>query len=274
MNPEIFVLPDGAVVGTGLLVPNTLAASFPEYSTAGPVLSMDDVVSAAKSGMHKGKDRFDRTWVKNQRSHGSCNGFAGASALSKARVRRLGAKYRVDLSGAYAYSLMNGGSDNGSTLDDGMAVVSDNGVCPETMAGWDAIYPNRYNKAKCDAAAAKYKGFECYAVRTEIELFSALVAGFDCVVAVHADNGFMRLDNRGVAQGGNGPGNHAVHADGVWWDGELIADGQNSWDVTYGNAGRMGLTWSQHFSHTTRYHPFYAIRSTLDSPDNPVPAHG
>ena len=47
-------------------------------------------------------------------------------------------------------------------------------------------------------------------------------------------------------------------------DGELIADAYNSWGTGYGQSGRMGLTWGQHFRHTFGNHVFYAIRSTTD----------
>lgn len=264
----ILILPDGTQVGTGLQIPVSTASAFPAYEASGPMLSMPEILDIAKSGTQRGRDRFDVTFIKNQRSHGSCQGFASAAATTRARIRR-GSK-RVDLSGAYAYSLVNGGRDNGSMLEDGM-IACEEGYATEETVGWDAIYPNRYNVAKAKAEAARFKAREVYAVRTEQALFSALAVGFDCVVAVHADNGFMSLDGRGVAQGGNGPGNHAVGADGLTYDGELIADGYNSWDVSYGDRGRMGLTWSRHFRPTNPHHCFYAIRTASDDPQEPNP---
>lgn len=274
MNPvngafDKFVLPDGQTVGTGLLIRPTTSSRYDDYEVAGPMLTLDEIVAAAKSGEFKGRVKFDKSWVKNQRSHGSCQGFMTSTMLSKSRFRR--GLERVDLSGAYAYSKVNGGSDNGSNLEDGWHSAEKDGICEEALAGWDAIYPSRYDRIKCDENAKKYKAFECYAVRTEIGLASALINNFDCGIAVHADNGFMKLDGRGVAGGGNGPGNHAVATDGVWWDGELIFDTQNSWDVVYGDNGRMGITWSQHLRKTTPYHVFYAIRSTVEGGSNNFP---
>jgi hypothetical protein len=263
MNEQI-ELPNGVIVGTGLQAPLRQGfTTFPEYDEVGPMLTMDEIKTAAATGAFRGRDKFDKSFIKNQRSHGSCNGFAGAAALTKARVRRL--LDRVDLSGAYLYSLINGGRDNGSQLLDGMETLATRGIASESTVGWDAIYPTRYDKGKADAEAAQYRAFECYAVRTEQALFSALVNNFDCVVAVHANNGFMKLDSNGVAGGGDGPGNHAVSADGVELIGEeLSADGVNSWDVSYGDDGRMGLTWKRHFRPTTKYHVLYAVRSTID----------
>lgn len=277
MNPnnlpfDSFVLPDGQTVGTGLRIPLSTASKFQEYEVAGPMVSLDDIIAAAKSKQFLGRTKFDKSWVKNQRSHGSCQGFATSSALSKARHRR--GLDRVDLSGAYAYSKVNGGNDNGSMLEDGMESAERDGICEEVLAGWDAIYPNRYDRIKCDENAKQYKAFECYVVRTEIALASALINNFDCVTAVHADNGFMKLDSDGIAGGGNGPGNHAVHCDGIDWNDrlkKLIFDHQNSWDVTYGQNGRMFTYWDRHHAPTTRYHQFYAIRSTIDGPKDDFP---
>jgi hypothetical protein len=264
-------LPDGTPVSTGLLLhPAGRFTLMAAYADAGPLLSMTEIITIAKSGQMRGKDRFDSTWVKDQGQFGACAGYAGAGALQRARVRRN--LPRVDLSGSYLYSLVNGGRDQGSIPEDGMRAMQTKGIATAATVGQSAIYPSRYDKAKADAEAALYKGFECYGIDSEIELFSALALGFDCVVAVHADNGFMQLDSRGVAGGGNGPGNHAVLCDGLTWNNELIADSMNSWNTSYGDKGRMGLTWSRHFSHTAQNFVYYAIRSTIDGNDSPPTA--
>lgn len=121
------------------------------------------------------------------------------------------------------------------------------------------------------------KAFECYQVNDADMLWSGLVSGFDGVVAVHADDGFMRLDANGVAGGGQGPGNHAVLSDGIYWvGGEPAADGVNSWGLSYGDRGRMGLTWNRHFRPTVGNHAFYLIRSATDDSqgENPPVAGG
>jgi hypothetical protein len=270
---DILILPDGATVGTGLQIPVRLSDAFPLYESSGPMLTDAQIEDIAKSGTARGRDRFDESWIGNQRDKGSCNGWAGAKVLQRARVRR--GLPRVNLSGAYLYSLINGGRDNGSMLDDGMAAIQSRGVATEETVPWDRIYPSQYDRAKADAEAVKYKGFECYAVRTRAALFSALALGFDCVVAVHADNGFMQVDADAVAGGGNGPGNHAVGADGIYWSprrNRPVADGYNSWSLTYGVRGRMGLDWNAHFAPTTQYHQFFACRSTTDGGDSFPPA--
>jgi hypothetical protein len=82
---QILVLPDGTQVGTGLQIPVSTASAFPAYEASGPMLSMPEIVDIAKSNTMRGRDRFDTSFIKNQRSHGSCQGFASAARLSGTR---------------------------------------------------------------------------------------------------------------------------------------------------------------------------------------------
>ena len=254
-----------------LLPPQGFVTSFPALEDAVPVISARDIEEIARSGDMDGRKKFDASFIKDQRSHGSCNGFAGAAALTRARVRRR--LPRVDLSGAYLYSLINGGQDRGSLLEDGMRVMQTKGIATEQTVGWDAIYPSRYNREKADAEAAQFKAFECYAVKTKEGFWTALALNFDIVLAVHVGSRFMRVDSQGIAGVDSGPGNHAVGADGITWGNDQpLATAYNSWNLSYGDQGRMLLTWS-HLSQPWGYHTTYAIRSTLDgNGDNPPAA--
>jgi hypothetical protein len=148
-----------------------------------------------------------------------------------------------------------------------MNIVLKYGTCEQSTVPWNKIYPSQYDKVKANAEAADNKAWECFAIETELELFSALANGFDVGVAVHANNGFMAVDSDGVAMGGNGSGNHAVGVDGYFLrsNGELVADMYNSWGLNYGRQGRAGVTWARHLASTLRYHQFFAITSTRDS---------
>ena len=245
-----------------LLPPAGFVSALPAFEDRVPLLKDTEIQDIAKSGVMDGRKKFDPSFIKDQKSHGSCNGFAGAMALTRARIRR--GLDRVDLSGAYLYSLINGGRDQGSMLDDGMQAIQERGVATADTVGWDAIYPSRYDRAKADAEAKRFRGFECYAVKTPAGLFSAAALGFDLVVAVHVGNRFMKVDSEGVAGVDNGPGNHAVGADGiVWAKGGPHLTGFNSWNRTYGADGRMLMGWD-HFAQPFEHHVFYAIRSTGD----------
>lgn len=267
MGVDIHVDQTGMLRRLGTLTPpKGFVSAFPVFEDSVQTLSDADLLEIARSGIADGRKRFDSSFIKNQRSHGSCNGFAGAGALTRARVRR-GLK-RVDLSGAYLYSLINGGSDNGSALEDGMKVMQSKGIASEALVGWDAIYPNRQNKPAADAEALRYQGFECYATRTLPGTFTAVALGFDIVVAVHVGSHFEDVDTEGVPGRANGPGNHAVGADGLTCvhGNQLALTNFNSWDVVYGQQGRMCLT-QDHLAQPISNHTFYAIRSTEDDPN-------
>ena len=272
MIEAIDVILDGTIRKLGTIPQaDGFVNEFPAYADAGhPMFTLDELRQYAGTIDTTGRSKFDSSWSKDQKSHGSCNGYAGAAALSRARVRRR--LPRVDLSGAYLYSLINGGKDRGSLLNDGMNAIQQHGICTEATVGWDAIYPNR-QPAGAAAEAKRFVAHECYGLHSEEELFSALMAGFDCVVAVDVDNSFMKLDGSGVAGGGRGPGNHAINLDGykVLSDGTLAADNLGSWGVNVHDKGRCWLTWRRHFAQTVKKHGFYAIRSASDDPQGENP---
>lgn len=210
----------------------------------------------------------DNSYVADGLGVHNCNGFASAMALSRARVLR--GLARVLLSGAYSYSRMNGGRDNGSILEDGMKNMQQYGICPESLVGWDQIYRNQYDAAKADAEAARYKGFECFAAGTKEGWYSGLAMGYVGVCAVHVGNDFMRMSGEQIAGVDNGPGNHAVLAEGLSWRGQVVEDGVNSWGLTYGDRGRMGLVWAHH-AQTFGYHMHYLIKAGIDDPQGEEP---
>lgn len=272
MSYEILTV-DGQEFRTGLLLPQDLTTAFAPYVTAGPMLSMDEIIEAVKTRPKVGRKQFGRKWIKNQRSYGSCQGFASALAVSRSRVRR--GLDPVFLSGAYAYSLVNGGVDRGSTLENGMRACQ-LGYATEETVPWDKVFRGRYDTKKADEEAKRFMAFEVYSATSELELFSGLVNDFTAVVAVHAGRNFTSLSREGVAGWDSGPGNHAVGCDGAFLVGSktLAADHFGSWSESVHDGGYAGLTWQDHFSRTTKNHLFYLIRSTLDDPeaDNPPSA--
>lgn len=247
----------------------------PSFASAQKPFTKQEIIAFLAEGQPMGRDLFGPELIANQRSHGSCQGYATARCLTRARMRnRQGDP--ILFSGAFVYSRCNGGRDNGSTLAEGMKVISTEGACPEDLVPWNLIYP-RQQPSNAAAEAAKNKGFECYALdgdgngTSELEIATAVALGYDIVVAVEANNAFMQLDSRGVPKSGNGTGNHATGVDGMKIDnGDLLFDMFNSWDVTYGADGRCYLTYDRHLAQTQRNHAFYAIRFPLvkdiDSP--------
>jgi hypothetical protein len=184
---------------------------------------------------------FDKSWILNQRSHGSCVGFSAAGATQRARGMTGAAFER--LSGAFVYSFINGGRDQGATVTDAVKVLADKGTCLDSEAPWDAIYPNRY-PASAKETAKRFRVSEFYYAETFDEMASAILLDYIPVFAVMVGSSFTRLNSDGVAGYDRGPGNHAVHADGLVKTpgGIWVLDMPNSWGIEFGEDGRCKLT--------------------------------
>jgi len=243
-------------------------SAIPVFGDTVEVLDRQTLEKIAKSNVSIGRVRFDTSYIINQGKYGSCNGCAGAMALTRARVRR-GLK-RVMLSGTDLYAQINGNRDNGSMLNDGMRSITERGVATLEKVPLTKIYRRHYDARGADRQAKKYKAHECYRCSTKGEVWTALALGYDVVFVVQVGGRFSTLNAKGIPGFNRGRGNHAVAGDGLLWvDGEIVADGYNSWGVRYGEKGRMLLPW-RFFEQTIGIHSFYAIRSTTDD-DEDVP---
>ena len=259
----------------GLLLPKQRVTSFARFRDKVPVMDLAQIRKIIDDPARKnGRKRFGPEYTKNQNGRGACNGYAEAGAAERARVRR-GLEH-IKLSGDFAYSQMNGGRDQGSMLDDGMRNSMKVGICSEDLVRkhnlrWE-YRADRFPK-DCYEEAERFKNWECYSIETEQELYTALALDFDCVVAVQA-GGRGGLDQYGIVQWGNGPGNHSVMTDDVVYDarlGGLKCDLQNSWDVTWGDQGRCYVTFERQLRQTVNCHGFYAVRSSIDDPQGENP---
>lgn len=251
---------------TGLVAPASPAAfaDVPTFSESVRVVSSGEARAYCSDlGRQPGRTRFGG-YVRNQGSRGSCNGYAGAKALERARSRRY--LDRVELSGEGLYAQINGNRDGGSLLVDGMRAIQANGVPPASMVPHEEYLYNRIS-AEAWREAAKYKAFECYQITNEAEMISALVLGFDVVVAVHAGRDFTTLRNDGTVPPSPGPGNHAVGVDDLRYSttrSRFEFDHYGSWGLNVHDQGYAFLSWDDHLKYTVNNHGFYAIRSTID----------
>lgn len=278
MALDTITTPGGDEFRLGCLPPPSFPTGHACFADAfrAEMLTLDQVRAALAPfngrSLYGRRERFaGERYIRNQRHFGSCNGFAVAGRLSVMRELR-GEPY-VCLSGADAYSQMNGGADNGSVLSDAMKIVEANGIAPEDMVPWDRIYTHQIS-AEAKAARARFKGFKTYALDSEEELATAVALGRVCVIAVHADGGYGREDGNGVSLMGNGVGNHSVGADDIRLlpDGTLAYDNPNSWGTAWASGGRTWLTFNRHLRETVKFHRFFALVSTTDDPtDGSVP---
>lgn len=251
------------------LTEESLTTSMPAYASAGgPMFLPQEINEAITDGFWvKAAEVFGDMWIKDQDGRGSCAGQAAASALERARARR-GLKY-VELSGDAIYAAVNRGVDQGSGLENNMVWLRDNGIPPADMVPRHEYRKNRIPAAAYEAGK-RFRGFETFAISSEIELASAVVAGFSCVIACHAGNGGRSPD--GLIDWKNGVGNHSVVLDDMrlrnkTWEFQIA----NSWGLRWGERGRGWLRWANHLSNPNKHHMFYALRSTIDDPegDNP-----
>ena len=243
--------------------PPGFVSSFRVFEDERPVWSDEEIIKALRApGRRIAREVFGDKWIQNQRSHGSCNGYAAAAALSRARWLR-GIQDGLILSGAYIYSLINGGRDQGSMLEDGLRVIQSHGAPPESLVPWNMIYP-RMQPPSAREEAAKRKGLDAYLVKSLQGLKTALAAGYPCIVAVQAGSNFDR-QTEGVSGVDRGGGNHAVCCDDlVYRDGVFLYDDPNSWSLNWGTRGRTYLI-DKHFAQTFDQHGFYAIPSTTEA---------
>lgn len=246
-----------------LLPPAGFVSAFNTFESEHPVWDDSDIRRVMMdSDRTPGRVLFDKSWILNQGSHGSCNGHGGASGLAKARVKR--GLPKVLLSGPFLYSLINGGRDQGSNLEDGMHAIEEHGVCPASLVTTDMIYP-RLQPVSAKTEALKHRGLQCFAVQTKQGFRTALAAGFPVIVAVQAGSNFQRLNSQGIGGVDRGSGNHATHCDDiVMVNGQECYDMSNSWGLQYGTEGRVYLTWDS-FAEPFGNHVFFAIASTDES---------
>jgi len=264
------IIDKGGVVrrlGTLISDPMKLRAMTP-YSEAFPnkIFDPSDIrrIIADPNRLNR-RATFNARWRTDQKSHGSCNGFAIANCAKKIRFLR-GIDDGWIPSGAYSYSKMNGHRDNGSAIVDDVEVAQKWGFAPADLVTWDMIYPES-QPANADAEAAKHKGILAYITYEIVEVLSALAVGFPCVVVAMAGNRFLQLDSDGIAGVDNGVGNHAISSDDVVdIKGSLVLDTENSWGTSYGTQGRMYLR-QESIAQTIKAHGVCVLPSMDEFPE-------
>lgn len=173
-------------------------------------------------------------FILDQKSHGSCVGFSGAGALQASRD--LAGMDFNRLSGAYIYSFINGGHDNGASIVDAMSELTDHGTCLDATVSWDNIYRNGAKVG--DQEAQRFKLAGAYAIDNSNQatafdwVCSAIQTGLIPQFAIEVGNNFESFDANGVAGYSNGYGNHSVMATGMLQiNGTWYLLMQNSWNL-------------------------------------------
>lgn len=251
---QYVTLPDGTRRACGA----RRSVKTPRLITFPPVKILDkaELVAAAQSGDFRGRARFGDALVSDTGESGASVGHAFAAALAKARV--LAGYPAVKLSGAYLYSLVNGGVNSGAELRHAAAQVQSAGIASDATVGNDAIFRERYDAATADAEARTVKGAELVTVSTASAMISALAQDYIMVAVLHADAAFAA----DPTTAGEGIGNTAVHVDGLTFDEGTESfgfDGVLSWGSAFGDSGRVALTW-RHFFRPATLFDFFGVR--------------
>ncbi len=217
-----------AGTGTPPLIPRD---EWPDYIKA---------LQAGRTGV-QALDDMDAPPVADQNGRGQCNASATTTLVESLRSLQ-GLSY-VQLSAGDLYDRINGGVDNGSLLEDAMAVMMAQGV--GTMASAPYLWSSGMPVASAEERA-RFKMLEVWVCPTFDHLMSATLAGFSGV------SGIFWYDNYTPDAAGWLPerpaGNHGGHAifKGVAADFRgspgnyrYALGHQNSWTTRWGRKGRM-----------------------------------
>jgi hypothetical protein len=174
--------------------------------------------------------------VKDQDGIGACNCFDTCSIVEI--VRAMQGLPHVELSPGYLYGNINGGVDEGSTLEDAMHWMMEHGTCSVSTV------PALDWKSRPEAAAGeaqKYRVLEVLVCPTFDHMASALQSGFVVSSGLLWYNNYNPDGDGWLPQRGRGQaGGHAVartslvQKGGVWGLG-----GPNSWGTVWGVQGFM-----------------------------------
>ncbi len=214
--------------------------------------------------------------VYDQDGIGQCASSSACTTVELAAYLR-GIPY-PKLSAGDLYSRVNGGRDNGSTLEDNLQELLTNGVAPASMVPyvWDR---RKHTDAATVAARKKYRVVEAYWCPSFDAMVSASLQGFSVGTGLMWFNNF-KPDAAGwlPVKGAGQAGGHALAVYGV----EQRADGvigvwvRNSWTAQWGFAGDCCIPESLFSGQITG---FYAVRvvtsptavSRLEQPFGLVP---
>lgn len=257
---------DAFLAGGELRILNRIPAKplFGQYlrwSVANPVIPEKDWVEIDR------RSTLGTDYIVDQDGFGACVGASAASALMRSRALR-GYTFKR-LSGMFVYSQINGGHDNGASIGDAVGVLEKKGACLEGTIPYSSKYIQSGNIPQAAyQEALHYTALEIYIPTTWEEMGSAIQMGFILVDAVMVGSNF-NPGSDGICGFSRGPGNHAVHQDGmVKRNGQWLMDFPNTWGTSWGSQGRAYLT-KQHLTDSSLYQDMYAIRVAAADPNDP-----
>lgn len=206
-------------------------ATLPSYAAHNPVFPEKEWPDIDRRNV------FGSTaWILNQGQHGSCVAQSWCNALRK--LRFLSGMADQKFGPGYTYAKINGGKDQGAIISHGIKALQEYGACPFEVVGQEPIYEKQM-PANAKAAAEPFKLKDAYRCDSWEELGSALATGeYIVVFGTMVGSTWGKFDKYGVCGHDPGPGNHALHADGMRRlddaSKKRVLDTVNSWGADWG----------------------------------------
>lgn len=282
---EVFKLPDGTEVGTGMLRvvggPAPVLKAFPQDL----MLDDKDIERRLKARTIEAMRAKRRYRMRNQGRIGSCCPTSVVSCAEQLQEKT--GRPHVPLRAEHLYSMINGGVDGGALLDHAMKAMVTRGcasVASNTVKFETVRRSQIANPAAADKDGLRFRMHEPYELPTDWHdwiraVASAICHGLPVEMAWHVTGATMAGLRGGYCVVGNGPGNHASMLHWAKWVGgeELIVpDLQNSWgptmDTVYGpktvgwGDGGFGLIRMGDVFATRRYHKHFVGTMMIDDP--------
>jgi len=211
--------------------------------------------------------------VHDQDGVGQCASDAAVGTVEFARAFA-GMPY-VKLSAGDLYGRVNGGSDNGSLLEDNLAEILNHGVA--TAATVPAIWSPRFrpDKNKVDAERALYGVVEVYQCMDFDDMASAILQGFVVEHGMMWRDGFKVGSDGWLYNASGGRGGHAQMAYGLAFNKKTGKWGlitQNSWGLSWGGSAdgtiKAGSEVVSEDLFDGQIGGFFAVRAAKQTPNN------
>lgn len=209
MALEEITLPNGEVVKLGNIIPTKgLSPDWIEFGAdpQSPLIPRDQWKGLIDA-MGTGPELANMPPLHDQNGVGQCNAEAGATMMEAIRLRQ--GLPQIRLSGADLYARINGGRDQGSLLEDGMAELLKNGIGTAATSG--TLWKTGAFKGEAPAAErASYKLQELYICPQFDHVMSASLHGFFGVSGVVWYDNYTPGDDGWLPRGRGNSGGHAI----------------------------------------------------------------
>ena len=239
----------------------SLMGSFPVYgddTTITPMFREEDWPKYCRPAF---EENLFLPPIADQDGIGMCNASATASLFEYTRAKQ-GLEY-VELSAGDLYRRICGGSDNGSTLQDGMR-ESKNGIAPTSLVPY---LDWRRSHVEAPEARKKFAWLEIFIAPTLKEFMSGIIAGFGGVTGMPWYDSYSRLDGDGFLPAPGGRyGGHAIfaHTPVITPSGRIGIEHNNSWTIRHGNRGRFVAPLSVYRNSGSFISGLWLVRSVVD----------